>query len=79
MDDTSRGAAPKIGWIRAILTAAIIAAVGVAVLVYGTNAVLTKVHGMSRPNRVGIASTLFFATLLALAWGLRQLQRRDVI
>ena len=79
MDDTSRGAAPKIGWIRAILTAAIIAAVGVAVLVYATNAVLTKVHGMSRPNRVGIASTLFFVTLLALGWGLRQLQRRDVI
>ena len=79
MDDASRGAAPRIGWIRAILTAAIIAAVGVAVLVYATNAVLTKIHGMSRPNRVGIASTLFFATLLALAWGLRQLQRRDVI
>ena len=70
---------PPIGWFRAILTAAVIAVVGIAVLVYGTNAVLTKVHGLNRSSLVGIATTMFFVVLIALAWALRQLQRRKMI
>ena len=37
-----------IGWLRAILTAAIIVAVGIALLVYLPNAVLTRVHSLNR-------------------------------
>ena len=70
---------PPIGWFRAVLTVAAIVVVAIAVLVYGTNAVLTKVHGRTHGSLVGIATTMFFVVLLALAWALRQLQRRKVI
>jgi hypothetical protein len=68
-----------IGWIRAVLTAVGIAVVGIAALVYGTNAVLTRVHSLNRSNRVAIATAMFFVGLLALAWALRRLQHRHVI
>jgi uncharacterized BrkB/YihY/UPF0761 family membrane protein len=68
-----------ISWLRAILTAAVIAAVGFAILVYGTNAVLTKIHGKTRGSLVGVATTMFFVVLIAFAWVLRQLQRRKMI
>lgn len=67
-----------IGWLRAILTAAVIVVVGIAVLVYGSNAVLTM-HGKTRSSLVGIVTPLFFLVLIALAWALRQLQRRKMI
>jgi hypothetical protein len=67
-----------ISWLRAILSAVAILVVGVAVLVYGANAVLT-IHGKTRSSLVGIVTPLFFVVLFALAWGLRQLQRRKII
>ncbi len=76
-DDTDLDS--PIGWFRALLTAAIIAFVGIAVLVYGTNAILTKWNGRTRSSLVGLATTMFFVVLLAMAWALRQLQRRKVI
>jgi hypothetical protein len=79
MQQTSDDLPPKIGWLRAILTAAAIVVVGVAVCVYGTNAVLTRVHSLNRGNRVAIATLVFFATIVALAWMLRRLQARRVI
>ena len=79
MQPTREDAPPAIGWFRAILTATVIVAVGTAVLVYGTNGVLTKVHGVHRPQRVAIATALFFVALFALAWILRRLQRRNVV
>jgi TRAP-type C4-dicarboxylate transport system permease small subunit len=75
-DDT---APPPIGWLRAALTAALIAFVAIALLVYGTNAVLTNVHGKTRSSLVGVATTMFFVVLIGLAWALRQLQRRKII
>jgi hypothetical protein len=71
--------AKGIGWWRAILTAAIIVVVGIGVCVYGTNALLTRVHSLNRGNRVAIATTFFFVTLFVLAWVLRRLQRRHII
>ena len=68
-----------IGWVRAILTAVGITAVGVAVLVYGGNEVLTHVHRVTRHGLVAIVTSGFFAALLALAVLLRTLQRRNVI
>jgi hypothetical protein len=70
---------PPIGWIRAVLTAVGIAVVGIATLVYGTNAVLTRMHTLNRGNRVAIATAMFFVGLFALAWVLRRFQRRHVV
>ncbi len=70
---------PPISWPRALLTVAVIAVVGIAVLVYGTNAVLTKVHNVKRGGLVGIATAMFFVVLIAFAWVLRQLQRRNIL
>ena len=67
-----------IGWGRALLTTAIIVVVAIGVLVYGTNALL-DIHGKTRSSLVAVATTLFFVLLIALAWGLRLLQRRKVI
>lgn len=76
------GATPSrapIGWGRAALETLAIFVVGVGVLVYGTNMVLTKLTGLSGSARVGIATAGFFVFLLALAWVLRWLQHRHMI
>jgi hypothetical protein len=67
-----------IGWPRAILTAVAVVVVAIALLVYGSNAILT-LHGKTRSSLVGIVTPLFFVVLIAMAWGLRQLQRRKII
>jgi len=77
MDDSK--ASPSISWLRAIVTAVVIVVVGVLVLVYGSNAALTKIHGKTRNSLVAIVAPLFFVVLVAMAWGLRQLQRRKII
>ncbi|MGZ4690777.1 MAG: hypothetical protein ACXVKA_14740 [Acidimicrobiia bacterium] len=69
---------PAIGWLRAVLIVAAITLVGIGILVYGTNAVLTM-HGKTRSSLVAVATTIFFVGLLALAWVLRVLQRRKTI
>ena len=68
-----------IGWPRAILTAVVIVVVSFTVLVYGANALLTRLHGVARSNLVGIVTPGFFIVLIAIAWALRQLQRRKAI
>ena len=70
---------PPISWARAILTAAVIAVVAIAALVYGPNAVLTKLHGKTHGSLVATATTMFFVLLFLLAWALRRLQRRHII
>ncbi len=69
---------PAIGWLRAVLIVAAITIVGIGILVYGTNAVLTM-RGKTRGSLVAVATTIFFVGLLALAWVLRVLQRRKTI
>ncbi len=70
---------PTISWLRAFLTVAGIAIVGIGVLVYGTNAFLTKTHRLTRHTLVGIATPVFFLLLIAMAVALRWLQRRKFI
>ena len=77
--DHDPNASPSIGWPRAIVTALVIVVVGVLVLVYGSNDVLTKIHGKTRNSLVAIVAPAFFVVLIAMAWGLRQLQRRKII
>ena len=76
-DDTDTQ--PPISWLRAALSAIAIAVIAVALLVYGTNAVMTKIHGRTHGSLVAVATTMFFVVLFAMAWGLRQLQRRKII
>ena len=78
MTETKQEHAP-ISWLRATLTAVAIAVVGIALLVYGPNAVMTKLHGKTHGSLVAVATTMFFVLLLVLAWALRQLQRRKLI
>jgi len=68
-----------IGWLRAILTALAVTVIGFCLLVYGSNAILTKIHGKTRGSLVAVVATFFFIVLIAMAWGLRQLQRRKII
>jgi hypothetical protein len=68
-----------IGWWRAAASALTILIVGAGLFVYGPNWVLNHLAGLSRPNRVAIATTGFFVLLAALAWLLRRLQDRRVI
>jgi len=68
-----------IGWPRALLTAALIAVVGIVALVYGPNWVLTKIHGKTRSSLVAVATTMFFVLLFALAWALRRLQSKKIV
>jgi hypothetical protein len=65
----------RIGWLRAILTAAVVVVVGIVVCVIVPNWMLTKVHSIHRAQRVAIATTIFFVGLFAIAWLLRKLQR----
>ena len=77
---TDDGEVPvRIGWPRALLTAAVIVVIGVVALVYVPNWILTKIHGKTRGSLVAVATTTFFVLLFALAWTLRFLQRRKVI
>jgi hypothetical protein len=71
--------APRIGWLRALLTSAVIVVVGIVALVYGPNWVLTGIHGKTRSSLVAVATTMFFVLLAALAAALRWLQRRKII
>ena len=61
------------------LSALAIVLAGIAVLVFGVNALLTHLSGLDRSQRVGIATVGFFAGLFGLAWLLRRLQQRHVI
>jgi hypothetical protein len=69
----------RIGWFRAILTAALVMVVGIALLVYVPNAVVTHATGLARSTRIAIATTIFFVVLFVLAFVLRKLQQRNMI
>ena len=75
-DDTAQAA---IGWPRAIVTAVLIVVVGIVLLAYGTNALLTKLSSLDRSQRVGVCTVYFVVIFAAIAWGLRRLQRRGLI
>ena len=69
----------EIGWPRALLTGVIVAIVAIVALVYVPNWILTKISGKTRSSLVAVATTTIFVLLLAIAWTLRWLQRREVI
>jgi hypothetical protein len=66
-------------WPRAVAVSAITLVVGVGLLVIATNAIVTKVSGVDRHVRVGLASAWFALALTGLAFALRRLQARHVV
>jgi hypothetical protein len=68
-----------ITWPRAIVATAIVAALGVALLVVVPNLIVSQLGGLDRSWRAGLATIWFFGMLTALAWLLRRLQARKLI
>ncbi len=62
-----------------MLTGLVVIVVGAVAAVGGANAVLTRATGLSRDVREYIASIVFLAVVIALAWALRRLQARGWI
>jgi len=57
----------------------VVVAVGVGLLVVVPNLIVTRLGGLDRGQRVGLATIWFFAMLAGLAWLLRRLQARHLI
>ena len=80
MSDTESGAhGAAIGWARALLTGFVVLVVGLTASVGGANLVLTRATGLSRDVREYIASVVFLAVVIVVAWALRRLQARGLI
>ena len=75
-DDVAQAA---ISWPRAIVSAVVIAVVGLGLLAYGTNDLLNRLTGLDRSQRVAVATAFFSVVLAGLAFALRRLQRRGVV
>ena len=71
--------AASIGWIRAVVTGAIVLVVGLAASVGVANVILTRATGLSRSDREYVASVVFVAVVFLLAWALRRLQAHGLI
>jgi hypothetical protein len=56
-----------------------LAAIGVGLLVVVPNLIVTRLGGLDRGWRAGLATIWFFAMLAGLAWLLRRLQARHLI
>jgi hypothetical protein len=69
----------RLSWTRAALITAVTLLVGVALLLVVTNIVVTRVTGVDRHVRVGLASAWFLFSLAGLAWVLRRLQASHVV
>jgi len=68
-----------IGWPRAILTGLALLVVGIAVAVYGAQLAIENLTGLSRDQRVWVATAIVTASVVLMAWVLRRLQARGVI
>jgi hypothetical protein len=68
-----------LSWARAALVTAVILLIGILAVVVVTNVVVTKVTGVDRHVRVGLASAWFLVSFAGLAWLLRRLQARHVV
>jgi hypothetical protein len=71
------GTAPS--WPRAVVVTAAVVAVGAGLLVVVPNLIVSRLGGLDRGQRAGLATIWFFAMLAALAWLLRRLQARHLI
>jgi len=68
-----------LSWPRAVAITGALVALGVALLIVVPNLIVTRLGGLDRGQRVGLATIWFFGMLAALAWLLRRLQARKLI
>lgn len=68
-----------LSWPRAVAITGALVALGVALLIVVPNLIVTRLGGLDRGQRVGLATIWFFAMLAGLAWLLRRLQARHLI
>lgn len=68
-----------IGWPRALLSGLAVIVVGFAGAVLGANAIITRALALTRTAREWLATGLFFAVLIVVAFALRRLQARGLI
>lgn len=68
-----------IGWVRALATGGGLLAVALVASIGGANTVLTRMTGLSRDTRSLLATALFLAVVIAMAWLLRRLQARGLV
>ena len=73
------GSGTSISWPRAALEAAVTLVVAFALLVVGSNLIVTRVTGLDRDGRAGFATAWFALSLGLLAWLLRRLQARHLV
>ena len=71
------GTAPS--WPRAVAATVVVVVVGVGLLVVVPNLIVTRLGGLDRGWRAGLATIWFLAMLAGLAWLLRRLQARHLI
>jgi len=71
--------ASPIGWGRAVATAIGLLVVGLGASVEGANTVLTRMTSLTRDTRALLATVLFLAVVVAMAWLLRRLQARGLV
>ena len=79
MSDSPEQRREAIGWPRAILTGLALLVVGIAVAVYGAQLAIENLTGLSRDQRVWVATAIVTASVVLMAWVLRRLQARGVI
>lgn len=79
MNGTPASGEAGIGWPRAIVSGLAVVIVAAVAAVYGSNAVLTRLTGLSRDTREYLAAFVFLAVVVVTAWVLRRLQARGVI
>jgi hypothetical protein len=75
---TSQPAA-SVSWPQAVVATVALVALGVGLLVVVPNLIVTRLGGLDRGWRAGLATIWFFAMLAGLAWLLRRLQARQLI
>jgi len=68
-----------ISWSRAALEAAATLVTAFGLLVVGSNLIVTRVTGLDRDGRAGLATAWFALSLGLLAWLLRRLQARHLV
>lgn len=76
---TEGGSGTTISWLRATLEAAATLVAAFLLLVIGSNLILTRVTGLDRDGRAGLATIWFTVSLGLVAWLLRRLQARHLV
>ena len=70
---------PTLGWPRAVLTVGVVLVVGFTGLAIVPDLIVTRLTGVARDTRAGLASAWFLLAFVGLTWAIRRLQAHHVI